>query len=117
MASDSLKHEKPDQPSDPMRNGVRFPLHLQVRVETEGGTFDAVTEDVSASGVLFITQAEAPAINAQLTWTMLLPGAVMGSATDTLVHCVGRVIWKKSGNGSQQIGAVIDSYRIAGGAQ
>ncbi len=116
MASDLQKHEKPDQPSDPMRNGVRFPLHLNVHVETEDGGFDAVTEDVSASGVLFHTQAEAPAINTQLHWTMVLPADVMGSPTDTVVHCVGRVIWKKSGNGSQQIGAVIDTYRIAGGA-
>jgi hypothetical protein len=117
MASDLQKHENPDQPSDPMRNGVRFPLHLKVRVETEESEFDAVTEDVSASGVLFRTQAEAPAINTQLTWTMVLPGEIMGAPTDTVVHCVGRVIWKNSGNGSQQIGAVIDSYRIAGGSQ
>lgn len=117
MASDLQKHENSDQPSDPMRNGVRFPLHLNVRVETKDGEFDAVTEDISASGVLFRTQAEAPAINALLNWTMVLPGESMGAPTDTVVHCVGRVIWKNSGNGSQQIGAVIDSYRIAGGSQ
>jgi hypothetical protein len=100
-----------------MRNGVRFPLRLKVRVETEQGAFDAETEDVSASGVLFRMQAEAPAINAQLAWTMVLPRDTMGGATDTVVHCIGRVIWRNSGKGGQQVGAVIDSYRIAGGAQ
>lgn len=100
-----------------MRNGVRFPLRLKVRVETEQGAFDAETEDVSASGVLFRTQAEAPAIDAQLSWTMILPRDTMGSTTDTVVHCNGRVIWRNSSKGSQQIGVVIDSYRIAGGAK
>lgn len=100
-----------------MRNGVRFPLRLKVRVETEQGTFDAETEDVSASGVLFRTQAEAPPVNAELSWTMVLPREVMGGPADTQVHCVGRVIWRSSGQDGQQIGAVIDNYRIAGGSK
>ena len=100
-----------------MRNGVRFPLRLKVRVESEQGAFDAETEDVSASGVLFRTQAEAPAINAQLSWTMVLPRDTMGAPADTVVHCIGRVIWRNSSKGSQQVGVVIDSYRIAEGAK
>lgn len=116
MASEEIQKEQSGSPADPMRNGVRFPLRLKVRVETEQGAFDAETEDVSASGVLFRTQAEAPAINAQLSWTMVLPGEIMGGPADTVVHCVGRVIWRKSDQSGQQIGAVIDTYRIAGGS-
>ena len=100
-----------------MRNGVRFPLRLKVRVESEQGAFDAETEDISASGVLFRTQAEAPAIDAQISWTMVLPRDTMGATTDTVVHCIGRVIWRNAGESGQQVGVVIDSYRIAGGVK
>ncbi len=116
MAQDEHRSSPAGSSADPMRNGVRFPLHLKVQVETEGGTVDAETEDVSASGVLFRMSA-APAVNTRLAWTMVLPKDTMGAAADTIVHCVGRVVWNAPADGGRQVGAVIDSYRIAEGEQ
>lgn len=97
--------------ADPMRNAVRFPLHLPVRVETENGTVDAVTQDISATGVLF-TMPVAPAINTRLTFTLRLPGEVMGVEEDVFVDCVGRVVWHGPSDVGRQVGAVIDGYRM-----
>ena len=97
--------------SDPTRNAVRFPLHLNVRMDTENGAVTAVTEDISASGVQFIMPF-APPINSRLSWRLVLPGEVMGSPEDVTVHCVGRVVWYRPGIAGKQVGVVIDGYRI-----
>ena len=97
--------------TDPMRNAVRFPLRLNVHVDTENGPVDAVTEDISASGVQF-AMPWAPPINSRLSWTLVLPGEMMGSAGDVTVNCVGRVVWHRPGIAGKQVGVVIDGYRI-----
>ncbi len=99
-------------PTDhPMRTAVRFPLHLSARVVTESGPVDAMTEDISATGVLFTMQV-APRINTRMTWTMLLPCTVMGGKDDLTVSCVGRVIWHRRVENGRHVGVVIDGYRI-----
>ncbi len=95
----------------PMRTSVRFPLHLSARVQTEDGPVDAVTEDISATGVLF-TMAVAPKINTRVTWTLLLPCNVMGGSDDVTVSCVGRVVWHTRAGSGRHVGVVIDGYRI-----
>lgn len=95
-----------------MRNSVRFPLHLHVQVEVDGALEDAVTEDISATGVLF-TMSVAPAVNARLKWTFRMPAEVMGAKEDVTVSCVGRVVWRgPAAGGKRQVGVVIDDYRI-----
>ena len=111
MPSLSDTSKLPKVPADPMRNAVRFPLHLTVRVETDDGPLDAVTEDISASGVQFIMPS-APAINSRLSWTLVLPGEIMGSPEDVSVICVGRVVWHRRSVAGCQVGVVIDGYRI-----
>ena len=97
--------------ADQMRNAVRFPLHLAARVETEQGPVDAVTEDISATGVLF-NMPFAPSIDSQLRWTLRIPGVDLGSTGDVTVQCVGRVIWHGPAEQGEQVGAVIDSYHM-----
>ncbi len=97
--------------ADPMRTAVRFPLHLPVAVETDQGVVDAVTEDISATGVLF-SMPVAPGINTRLAWTLHLPAAIMGSPNDVSVRCVGRVVWQGRGEHGRTVGAVIDQYRM-----
>jgi PilZ domain len=99
-----------------MRNAVRFPLRLPVRVQLEdGGFIDAFTEDISATGVLF-TMANAPEINTRLTWTLRMPADVMGAKEDVTVNCVGRVVWQRPAVEGRQVGVVIDDYRMGDGA-
>jgi hypothetical protein len=110
MSSSSIP-TRPAESSDPMRNSVRFPLQLPVRVETENGAIEAVTKDISATGVLF-AMPSAPAINTRLTWTLRLPADVMGAEEDVTVNCVGRVVWHGPTAEGQQVGVVIDGYRM-----
>ncbi|MGI4758241.1 MAG: PilZ domain-containing protein [Janthinobacterium lividum] len=100
-----------DNALDPMRNSVRFPLHLFARVDTVRGTVDAVTEDISSTGVLF-TMPFAPEVNTRLTWTLQFPAEAIGSPFDVTVTCVGRVVWHGPSATGRQVGAVIDDYRM-----
>jgi hypothetical protein len=113
LMSSSSSNRPIDSPdSHPMRNAVRFPLRLPVRVELEdGGFIDAFTEDISASGVLFAME-NAPEINTRLTWTLRMPADVMGAKEDVTVNCVGRVVWQRSAAVGRQVGVVIDDYRM-----
>lgn len=97
--------------ANPMRSSVRFPLHLLVRVETVDGPVDAITEDISSTGVLF-TMPFAPAVNTRLTWKLELPAEMIGSLHDVTVTCVGRVVWHRTAPHGRQVGAVIDDYRM-----
>ncbi|SEC59810.1 PilZ domain-containing protein [Terriglobus roseus] len=97
--------------TNPMRNAVRFPLRLNVHIDTDNGPVEAVTEDISASGVQFV-MPWAPPINSRLAWTLVLPGEIMGSPDDVTVSCVGRVVWHRPGIVGKQVGVVIDGYRI-----
>ncbi len=94
-----------------MRTAVRFPLHLPARVETESGPVDAMTEDISATGVLF-NMPIAPGLNSQLRWTMQIPGADLGSLEDVTVQCVGRVVWHGPAKRGRHVAAVIDGYHM-----
>ena len=103
------KRQSLDDDHDPLRNSVRFPLHLFARIDTADGTVDAVTEDISSTGVLF-TMPFAPEVNTRLTWTLQFPADAMGSSCDVTVACVGRVVWHGPVAAGQQVGAVIDTY-------
>lgn len=102
--------------TNPMRNSVRFPLHLLARVDTVNGPVEAVTEDISSTGVLF-TMPFAPEINTRLTWTLQFPAREMGGARDVLVVCTGRVIWHGPAAIGKQVGAIIDDYRMGDGSR
>lgn len=101
----------PAQAPDPMRSSVRFPLHLFARIDTVNGPVDAITEDISSTGVLF-TMPFAPEINTRLTWTLHFPADDIGSPHDVMVAFVGRVVWHGPAAGGRQVGAVIDGYRM-----
>ena len=107
----TLTSSKEQAPAGQMRTAVRFPLHLLARVETEDGSVDAVTEDISATGVLF-NMPFAPGINTQLRWTLTIPAADLGSPEDVTVQCVGRVVWHGPADHGRQVAAVIDGYHM-----
>ena len=94
-----------------MRNAVRFPLHLIARVETEEGTVDAVTVDISATGVLF-NMPFAPPVDSYLRWVIEVSGTDLGSAAGVTFQCVGRVVWHAPARQGRQVAAVIDSYHM-----
>ena len=93
-----------------MRSAVRFPIELPVSIRTESGTYEAMTRDISAGGVLFHSEA-ALAVGSTIEFTINMPGSVVGSSTDVLVNCVGRVVrCSKEKSGQADVAAVIDDY-------
>jgi hypothetical protein len=95
----------------PMRGAVRFPLHLDIVLSTPQGDCKAVTEDVSANGMLFISD-EIPAIGTRVEFRLTMPAAIMGGLDDVLLHCVGRIVRHTETDGKLSAAAVIDEYSL-----
>lgn len=94
---------------NPVRNAVRFPMRLAIHVCTEEGNLEAVTENISANGLLFVSD-RLPDIDSKIEFTITMPSAVMGSKTDVTIHCRGRVVRHSLQNGEKKAAAVIDEY-------
>lgn len=94
---------------NPVRTAVRFPMKLAIHVKTEQGELDAVTENISANGLLFVAD-NLPAIDSRIEFTIAMPSAVMGSETDVTIHCIGRVVRHSLQGDEKKAAAVIDEY-------
>lgn len=97
--------------SDPVRTSVRFPLHLDIVVSTEEREYRAVTEDVSANGLLF-TGEELPPVDSEVKFRLTMPASVMGGQEDVLLDCVGRIVRHGETEGKHTAAAVIDDYSL-----
>ena len=95
--------------TSPMRTAVRFPMELPLRIVTENGVLEAVTENISANGILF-TCDELPGLDSRIEFTVKMPAAVMGAREDVLIQCIGRVIRHQLSGGRKQAAATIDEY-------
>jgi hypothetical protein len=95
---------------NPVRTAVRFPMKLAIRMHTEQGEVEAVTENISANGLLFVSD-HLPDIDSRIEFTIAMPSAVMGSAKDVTIHCIGRVVRHYlQEDGKNKAAAVIDEY-------
>jgi len=93
-----------------LRNAVRFPLKLPITVRTDDAREHfAETADISAGGVLFHMNADI-AIGTIIRFRIVLPAAVLGTDTDVLVNCTGRVVRCLGEGGKKAVAAVIDEY-------
>lgn len=102
---------EPPKASDPVRGAVRFPLRLELVVGTEMGEESALTEDVSASGVLFVMDS-LPPLESRVEFTITMPGVAMGSLKDVTVHCTGRIVRHELSGQVRKAAAVIDEYTL-----
>jgi len=93
----------------PLRTAVRFPMKLGVRLMTSDGTLEAVTENISANGILF-TGPHLPRVDSRIEFTISMPAAIMGTIDDVSVHCVGRVVRHQQHGSESQAAAIIDEY-------
>ena len=92
------------------RSSVRFPLKLPITVRTSDmKEHFAETADISAGGVLFHTRAPME-VGANIRFRIVLPAAVLGTDTDVLVNCTGRVVRALDEKGKNAVAAVIDEY-------
>ena len=108
----------PSALSDPIasrqevRCAVRFPLTLPVVLSSGKGEHAAVTQNVSASGVFFEIDSHLQT-GEEICFSLRMPGAVLGTPRDVLVHCVGRVVRCSMSQTKYKAAATIDEYQFA----
>jgi hypothetical protein len=95
-----------------VRCAVRFPLSLPVALSTDEEEFAAVTVNVSASGVLFITDRKVVP-GTLIGFSLRMPGEILGTPRDVLVLCRGRVVRCYPGQNGYHTAATIDEYRFS----
>ena len=65
--------------------------------------------EISAGGVLFHTKT-ALDVGTVIGFRIVLPASVLGTDTDVLVNCSGRVVRSLDEKGKKSVAAVIDEY-------
>ncbi len=96
---------------NPVRTAVRFPMRLVIHIDTSDGVLEALTENISANGLLFVSD-KLPDIDSKIEFTISLPSAVMGSDKDVTIHCFGRVVRHQHQGDEKKAAAVIDEYYL-----
>jgi len=96
---------------DDMQGAGRFPLHLAASVKSQGSTYSAETENISANGVLFAMEKDVP-VGSMVDFTIMLPAGVLGSTRDVQIDCRGRVVRSFEDRGRRGVGVVIDEYHF-----
>ena len=99
-----------------LRAAVRFPLCVPITISTETGDLPAVTENISANGVLF-ELGTSLAVGSIVSFTIKMPAEAMGTPTDVVLHCTGRVVRctpdVKPEVQTTHVAAVIDKYHFS----
>jgi hypothetical protein len=116
----ALKPVEPAQPAvsshsnsqQEVRCAVRFPLVLPVVLATGNGELSALSRNVSASGVLFELDRQLPT-GLGIRFSLRMPGEVLGTLHDVLVHCLGRVVRCSLSQTHYLAAATIDEYQFA----
>ncbi|MCI0354792.1 MAG: PilZ domain-containing protein [Acidobacteria bacterium] len=97
-------------PENEHRTAARYPVRLPLAVKG-GVTAEAVTRDVSSTGVLFYVDADIH-VGSSIEFSIAMPASVLGTPSDVLVKCVGHVVRVQQEDGRQAVAAVIDEYRF-----
>jgi len=95
-----------------VRCAVRFPLALPVVLSIGEAELVALTRNVSASGVLF-ELANPLRAGLDIRFSLQMPGSVLGTSRDILVHCMGRVVRCSISHTQYLAAATIDEYKFA----
>jgi hypothetical protein len=86
-------------------------LHLRVTLLADNRDYEALTEDLSASGVLFRLQKPLRE-ESHIEFLLEIPAGMLDFSVTAAVHCSGRIVrsyWKQ---GQAFSAAVIDEYRF-----
>jgi len=94
-----------------LRNAFRFPLHLPVTLKTQEEEYHAKTVDISAGGMLFLTQSAIP-VGSAVEFTIELPEDVLASDRPVLVRCQGRVVRCSDDVSGRSVAVAIDEYHF-----
>ena len=99
-----------------LRAAVRFPLCVPITICTPKGDLPAVTENISANGVLF-ELGTSLIVGTMVSFTIAMPAEAMGTPTDVVLHCTGRVVRCTPDTNPEvkttHVAAVIDKYHFS----
>jgi hypothetical protein len=105
----NLLEQAEQEPPVRMRSSVRFPLSLPVRIFADAKQYEAVTENISASGVLFhLNELLVP--GTEVEFLIEIPEGNIGPFETAAVHCTGRVVRVYGEPPGAFAAAVIDHY-------
>ena len=96
---------------NPVRTAVRFPMRLAIHIGSGDEVLEAMTENISANGLLFVSD-RLPDVDSKIEFTIDMPSSVMGSAKDVTIHCFGRVVRHQHQGNEKKAAAVIDEYYL-----
>jgi hypothetical protein len=105
-----MKVTKPDlhqQPAVPALSNTR-----QEVLNADESEMTGLTRNVSASGVLFALDRELK-VGLDIRFSLRMPGTVLGTPHDVLVHCTGRVVRCSLSHHQYLAASTIDEYRFA----
>lgn len=94
-----------------LQSAPRFPLHLSASVKSDGAAYSALTENISANGVLFAMERDVP-VGSIVDFTIMLPADVVGARQDVQIDCRGRVVRSFEDRGRRGVGVLIDEYHF-----
>jgi hypothetical protein len=94
-----------------VRCAVRFPIALPVVLSSGREEVNAVTRNVSASGVIFEMQSPMKA-GLEIHFSLRMPSAVLGTPHDVLVNCQGRVVRCSMNQSNYLAASTIDDYQF-----
>ena len=93
------------------RAAVRFPLSLPVHVMTSGKLYQAMTENISANGVLFkLDEVLEP--GTEVDFLIQVAEGLTGFRETAAIHCLGRVVRAYQDGATAHAAAIIDEYRF-----
>ncbi len=86
-------------------------MKLVIEIGTAEGVLEAMTENISANGLLFVSD-HLPEVDSRIEFTINMPSSVMGSKNDVKIHCFGRVVRHQQQGDEKKAAAVIDEYYL-----
>ncbi len=100
-------------PATGARLGAQFAtrLHLRVTLLADGHDYEALTEDLSASGVLFRLQKPLRE-GSHIDFLLEIPAGTLEFSVTAAVHCSGRIVRSYWKHDQAFAAAVIDEYRF-----
>jgi hypothetical protein len=111
MAAPMMEAKKIGNRYAEVQSAVRFPIRLPATVKLGSGQKIVETANISANGVLLEMDAEIP-IGTAVDFTISLPHDVVGTESNVVIDCRGRVVRHCDEDGLRGVGVVIDEYRF-----
>ncbi|MBX6360376.1 MAG: PilZ domain-containing protein [Acidobacterium ailaaui] len=89
----------------------RYSLRLPVRIVSGRQEFQAVTENISAHGVLFRLEQYLP-VDTEIEFLVEIPAKILGNEGTAAAHCAGKVVRSYEEGHYYFAAATIEEYSL-----